>query len=296
MANTARAPGGVQSLRLWRYVAPGLAASGVVLGIPMVFSLWVATHRYLLREGAIGEFTGVGNFVAAFADERFVNAVANSGKLALAATTVPVLIALVLGTALVTPRLRFRNTYLAILMIPLFMPMVGSGLVWLLILHPQQGIFNYLVGLIGVEPFPWLQARGTALWTVAAIDSWQQTSLVTLLIFAGLLSVPSDSVQAARIDGAGAWQVYRYITLPLLRPTIITAAMIRLIMSVLTYDLVYVLTQGGPGISSEVLPFYIGRIAFRHLDLGYASALSWILLFLIACVVSVAILASKRAD
>ena len=288
--------GGVHGIRLWRYVAPGLAATGFVLGIPMVFSLWVATHRYLLREGAIGSFTGLSNFLAAFGDERFVNAVANSGKLALAATTVPVLIALVLGSALATPRLRFRNTYLAILMIPLFMPMVGSGLLWLLILHPQQGIFNYILTLVGVSPFPWLQAPETALWTVAMIDSWQQTSLVTLLIFAGLLGVPDDAIQAARIDGAGAWQVYRFITLPLLRPTIITAAMIRLIMSVLTYDLVYVLTQGGPGISSEVLPFYIGRIAFRHLDLGYASALSWILLFLIGCVVSVAILGSKRSD
>lgn len=274
---------------VWPLVLPSLVLIALVVALPAFFSLWASLRDYHLADDDYGTFTGFGNYLDLLGDERVLGAAGNTLQLALIATAVPLVLGLVTALALSRPGLRGRGVYLTLLMLPLFIPYVATGLIWLLILHPQQGILNYVLATVGLPAEPWLGQTSTALTTIALIDAWQHTSLVALLIYAGLGSVPHDVLEAARMDGAGPWRIFWNVTFPLLRPIIAVAAALRFVQSFLTYDLVYVLTQGGPASSTETLAFYTGRLAFRHLEIGQASALSWLLLIAVAAFAAITI-------
>jgi multiple sugar transport system permease protein len=272
---------GSLKIQTWRYLTPAALIIGIVLGFPVLYSLYTALHHYILTDGKMGGFVGFENFSILLSDDRFWNAATNTINLSIIATLFPVIAGMIVALALNTKGLKFRNLYIAILLIPMFIPLIASGLIWLLILHPEQGILNYLLGVIGLPQLPWLGDPKYALWTVGLIDSWQQTSLMILLLFAGMNSIPTEPLEAAVVDGATSTQIFRFVILPLLKPTIVAAATIRFVGAFLTYDLVYILTQGGPGTATETISYYIARIAFRHLDMGYASAMSWVLMLII---------------
>ena len=259
-------------------MVPGLAVIAMVLGFPIAYSLWMATHALQLATPGAPEFVGIANLLHVFADERLGNAVLNSLKMTLLSTAAPVLLGTVAAFALNAVSVRARDVYLTILLIPVFVPFVAGGLLWLLLLHPQQGIVSYVLDTLGFGAQSWLGNPRTAWLVIVGVDTWHQTTLVTVLVLGGLVAVPAHLLEAARIDGANARQQLQRITLPLLRGPIAAAAAVRFVIALMTYDLVYILTQGGPGRTTETIPFYIGRVAFRHLDFGYASALSWWLL------------------
>lgn len=276
--------------RSWHFLAPAVLVMGVVIAVPGVFSLVTSLHDYHLADDGIGDFIGLGNYIDLLGDDRVWNAALNTIVLAVIATAVPLVCGMVNALALSNPRLRARNIFLGVLLLPLFIPYVATGLMWLLILHPQQGILNYLLSSVGLPAEPWLGQTSTALITIGLIDAWQHTSLMTLLIYAGIGSLSTEPVEAARIDGASAWQIFVHISLPMLRPVIATAIALRFVQSFLTYDLVYVLTQGGPASSTETLSYLVGTFAFRHLEIGTASALSWLL---VGCVLAFAVAAVR---
>ncbi len=263
---------------LWLHVLPGLAVVGLVLGFPIAYSVWMVTHSLQLASPTAPEFVGFGNLLHVFADERLGNAVINSLRMTIVSTILPVFLGTVTAFALNALSGRARSVYLTVLLIPVFIPFVAGGLLWLLLLHPQQGIVSYVLERIGFGAQSWLGNPKTAWLVIVGVDTWHQTTLVTVLVLGGLISIPRHLFEAARIDGANARQQLQRITLPLLRGPIAAAAAVRFVIALMTYDLVYILTQGGPGRTTETVPFYIGRVAFRHLDFGYASALSWWLL------------------
>ncbi|TME32222.1 MAG: sugar ABC transporter permease [Chloroflexi bacterium] len=157
------------------------------------------------------------------------------------------------------------------------------GVVFRLLYIPDYGLINALLGQTGHDQFLWLSNPPLAIFAVASVDVWQWTPFVYLVMFAGLQTVPPESVEAAQLEGAGSWAQFRHIELPYLRPLLLLVIFFRLADVLRVFDHVYVLTGGGPGRTTEFLSLYLYRIAFRFFDLGQASALAVIVMaFMIA--------------
>lgn len=265
----------------WGMTVPTLAALVVVVGFPLLFALWVSVHDYDLTEGGIGDFIGGANYARTLTDDLIATAAANTAVYSGSVVAIELVLALGLSLLLNQPGLRFRGVYLAILLIPLLVSPIAVGLIWRLLLHPDLGAVNWVLGSLGLPPQEWLAGQATAMPTVIGIDVWHETSLMIVIILAGLTALPRDPVEAAMVDGADRWQVLRTITLPLLAPVLLVAALIRLIAAMKTYDLIYILTRGGPGSATETISYSIWKSAFTTLEMGRAAAASFLLLLLI---------------
>jgi multiple sugar transport system permease protein len=139
--------------------------------------------------------------------------------------------------------------------------------------HPQLGVLNYLLSLVGLPPSSWVYSSATVIPTLVMVETWQWTPLVMLIVLGGISSLPIDPYEAAVIDGANGWQMFRYITLPLVWPFIVVAAAMRIIDALKAFDTIFVITNGGPGTSSETINMLLYQTAFGYYDLGYASAM-----------------------
>jgi multiple sugar transport system permease protein len=148
-------------------------------------------------------------------------------------------------------------------------------------LHPELGIANYVLGLVGLGPVNWLGDPRNAFWTLVVVDIWHQVSFMIVLLLAGLASLPKEPYEAARMEGAGTLACFWHVTLPLMRPVILVTLLIRLIFAVRTYDLVYIMTRGGPGQATDLVSYFIYRQAFVGLNIGQASALAVLLLLIV---------------
>jgi multiple sugar transport system permease protein len=191
---------------------------------------------------------------------------------------------------------RFRNIYYFILLIPLLINPIVVGLIWRMFLHPQLGILNYLISLIGIDPVNWLGDPQNAFITIIFVDIWHQVSFMIILLLAGLASIPEEPYEAARVDGANPFHQFRDITLPYMRPVIIITLLIRLIFALKTYDLIYIMTKGGPGDATDLISYYIYRSAFIGLDLGQAASMSVILLLIVCVIIYPLFKFMNRAD
>jgi multiple sugar transport system permease protein len=271
----------------WALVSPAVLAMVMVLLLPLFYALYLSFIHYDLTDPANHGYTGLTNYRAFFDDGRFKSALRNTALLAAGATVLEFVLGFVIALALAKPGLRGRNWYLTILIVPMLMPYVAGGLIWLLLLHPTLGIVNYVISLLGPGAPQWLSSPGMARLTIILVDAWHNTGWMVLILLAGLLALPEEPYQAASADGAGVLQRFRYVTLPLLRPTILTALVIKLIGALLSFDLIYILTQGGPGDSTQTLSFYIWRIAFQDLDIGKAAAASYAFFVVIVLLVLV---------
>lgn len=257
---------------------PTILALVLVVGFPLLFALYVSTHDYDLTEGGIGAFTGIENYARTVQDELFAIAVRNTVVLSVSVVVLEVIVALGLSLLLNTRGLRFRNVYLAILLIPLLISPIAVGLIWRLLLHPDLGAVSWALGLFGLPKQEWLSGQNTAMPTVIGVDVWHETSLMIVILLAGLTALPRDPIEAAAVDGASEWQTFWTVTLPLLTPVLLVAVLIRLIAAMKTYDLIYILTRGGPGSSTETISYSIWKNAFTSLDMGRSAAASFLLL------------------
>ena len=183
---------------------------------------------------------------------------------------------LVIGTwlGLLLARMRHgRGIARVILVSPFMMPPVVVGMMAIVILDPSFGIANWLLGAIGIPPMDFLASPDTVILTVAGLDTWQWAPFVALIVLGGYLSLPADVFEAAAIDGAAGWRRFRHVTLPLLAPSIVTAAVLRSVDLLRFFDIIYITTAGGPGYSSTTLNILAYRRAFQFFDIGYATAM-----------------------
>lgn len=268
-------------LRVW-LVVPALVGIWLVVGFPLLYALYVSLHEFVLSQGPnVGPLVWLNNYLSAFDDDLLIGSSKNTIILTVSVVSLDFLIGLGLALLLNNRRIRGRNVYLAILLIPMLMPPIAVGLIWRLLLHPELGIINYGLGLLSLPKPSWLGNPDLAMITVIMVDVWHETSFIMLILLAGLTALPGALYEAAMIDGAGRWQQFRFITVPLLMPTMLVAVLIRLIAALKTYDLIYILTRGGPGTTTETISYYIYRMAFVFLDMGKSSAMSFMLLLLI---------------
>ncbi len=177
--------------------------------------------------------------------------------------------------------------------IPMVMAPVVIGLTWRIMLWPDFGIINALLGLVNLPQKGWLAQAGTALPTVIFIDVWEWTPFVILVLLAGFQSLPKDPVEAAYVDGATSWQVFRYVSLPLLKPIILVVLLLRLIQAFQWADTIIVMTNGGPGVATQTVSFYTYQLAFVSFDVGRASAMA-VMILIITILLSTALVRSLR--
>ncbi len=222
-----------------------------------------------------------GNFARLFSDQFFLSALGHTAVFAFSALTLEFLLGLGLAV-LLNRQLRGRGLFRAALLAPMMLPTVVAGVVWRLMLNPNFGAANGTLKGLGVntEALTWTSSPGLAMLSIIAVDVWQWTPFIFLILLAGLQAIPQEPYEAALIDGSSPWQTFRHVTLPLLKPAILVALLLRTMDLLRVFDQVFILTEGGPGFATETLSLYIYRTAFRFSDFGYAAAMSFVLLVL----------------
>ncbi len=264
----------------WKFAAPGISIIAIVIGLPLLYALLLTISSFTLLHPRFLPWAGLENFRRVIADEYFWHSVRltiqYSGLTVIGEFLLGLMVALMLNRVV-----RMKAVYFAILTIPMAMSPVSVALVWHMLLQPNLGIVNKLLELAGFAGVDWLGDSDIAFWTVVFIDIWQQVSFVILILAAGLASLPKEPYEAAAVDGATELQQFWYLTLPLLRPVATIAVIIQLINEFRTYDLVYVLTKGGPGIATELLSYFAYKRAFLGLAINEGAAVSFVLLLLV---------------
>lgn len=264
----------------YRMMTPAILVVLLVIILPLVYSVYVSLHKYILQFG-MGDFVGLKNFYDAFQDKGFVVSIKNTFVLTFFVVTLEFTIAFVFALLLDRKDLRGKNIYTLILLLPIMMPPITVGLIWRLLLHPDLGVINFMLSVIGIGKLGWYGDPAMAMPTVIMVDVWHETSLVLIIILSGLTNMDRSQFEAAHIDGASYLQTLWHITIPLLAPVLTVAALIRTVASIKMYDLIYILTRGGPGSRTETMSYYIYKTAFRKLDMGHAAAEAFILLIVI---------------
>jgi multiple sugar transport system permease protein len=257
--------------------APTVAVLLALSVYPLIYAIKVAFQS---GSGAEARWT-FQHFTRLFSDGFFLAALGHTLLFAAAALTCEFLLGL--GLALLVDRpLRGRGLFRALLLVPMMLPPVVVGVVWRLMLNPDFGAINGTLRRIGLttEALTWTASPRLAMLSVIAVDVWQWTPFVFLVLLAGLQAIPQEPYEAARIDGSSAWQTFRFITLPLLRPAMLIALLLRTMDLLRVFDQIYILTEGGPGFATETVSLYIYRAAFRFFDFGYAAAMSFVLLII----------------
>ncbi len=256
-------------------LAPAIAYLLVFSLFPLLYSLAISFFRWDQVASSF-QFYGLGNFTDLAADPVFWQAAVNSGVM----TGVGVLIQVILGTALALFfDLRLRGSWFVrgILVLPMLLTPVVVGLMWRALLNPDWGMINWTLGQLGLPEPLWLGKPDLALWTLTVVDSWQWTPFVMVVVFARLQALPRDVFEASQVDGAGRLATLTRITLPLLAPAIVFAAIFRAIDAFRSFDVVFGLTYGGPGRFTTTMSFYTWEQGFTFTRYGYASALAYVM-------------------
>ena len=263
---------------------PAMAVVAAVIVFPWLFTVYMSAFDWKIGEAA--RFVGLGNYAGLATNQRFVESIVHTFYFTLLAVIVP----LVLGTvaALIFHReFRGRGFLRAIFTMPMMATPVAVALVWTMMFHPQQGVLNYLLTSVGLPPSLWVYSPTWVIPSLVVVEVWHWTPLVMLIVLGGLAALPTEPYESARLDGASEWQLVRYVTLPLVMPFVLVAAVIRTIDAVKAFDTIYVISQGGPGTASETINLYLYLQAFAFYNVGNASA---VVVVFFAIIVALALL------
>lgn len=263
---------------------------------PLVQSLQLSFVDWTLaRSPEPRGFVGLANYVRALGDPVFREAFALSCLIAIVATSIEIVLGLLVALCVVGEAKILRMTR-TVFILPMVIAPVAVGTLWRMLLNGRSGPINYLLSLIGIQAPDWLGQPATAVASIIAIDVWQWTPYVMIVLVAALSTLPAEVYAAAAVDGSGRWQLFRFITLPLLTPAILLVFMFRLVDTFMILDTVYTTTFGGPGFSTHTLSFYIYQQGLRYYNLSYAAATSWLLLLTSLTAVVVILFIRRQAQ
>ncbi|MFJ3678847.1 carbohydrate ABC transporter permease [Streptomyces diastaticus] len=272
----------------WAMLAPALLFVGAMIIFPLVFTLDLSASDAFGAVNAGKGYTGLTNFTDALGDtRRFWPAVGRTVSFTVGAVLLETVLGLALAMLLRKP-FRGMRWVRTVLIVPLLAAPVAIGILWLLILDPTNGIANHLLASVGLPRQEFLGSVGQSLPTLMLIDIWQWTPMMTLLLLAGLTTLPQEPEEAALVDGAGPWQRFRYVVLPMLAPTLATALVLRAVDALKTFDLLYATKGpgGGSDFEAETLNVYAYGLTFDYQEYGLAAAvLVLFTLFIIGVVV-----------
>ena len=256
------------------FPAPAVVLVAAIIVYPIIYTGWMSLHEWFASSLTGPKFIGAANYVKILVgDARFREAVVRT----LYFTLVAVAAETILGVAmalLFNREFWGRGLLRTLAILPMVATPTAIALVFVMMYHPTLGVANYLLSLVGLSAFRWTYSSQTVLYALALVDVWQWTPLIMLIALAGLASLPREPYEAAHLDGATSWQSFWHITLPLLRPTLVVAILFRSIDALKTFDIIFVMTQGGPANSSETINLLLFNQAFSYFNMGYAASMA----------------------
>ena len=279
----------------WAMVLPAVGTILLIALFPLAWTVWESLHLHDLRMPWLGRpFIGLDNYIEALGDERFREALVHTLAFTVASVTLELTLGCVLALAM-NRAFRGRGLVRAAILVPWAIPTVVAALIWRFMFDGDSGIVNAALAWLGVDPPVWFVDRLAAWVPVVLGDVWKETPFVALLLLAGLQGIDASLYEAARIDGASAWRQFRHIPLPLLKPALLVALIFRTRDAFRVFDLVYVMTGGGPGTATEPIALYTFTSLLQNLRFGYGSALS-VLVFLVAFLLALGYIRVVGAD
>ena len=276
------------------FPAPAVVAVLLMLAFPLAYTLWMSFQDWTISSVAQPRFVGLDNYVKLFtADARFRNSVVITFYFTLLGVTIQTVLGVILAL-LFNRQFWGRGLLRTLAILPMVATPVAIALIFVMMFHPSLGVLNYFVTSLGLPPATWTYASHSVIPALVLVDTWQWTPLIMLIVLAGLAALPHEPYEAAMIDGASKWQMLWQITLPLVRPAIVTAMLFRLIDSLKTFDIIFVMTQGGPGGASDTINIYLFNTAFSYFQMGTASSMV-VIFFSIILGLSLLIVRIRRA-
>jgi len=262
------------------FISGALIFLFVLTIFPLLYSLVLSFHDWNLTKSVSWEFVGFRNYWEILKNPVFWRVIINTFIFTI--SSVSLQFAFGLGLAnLFNKEIKGEGVIRSAMVLPMVIPSILVGLIWLFMYKRDFGIINYMLGLLNIQPIAWLSTSMNSMAAIIIADVWQWTPFMFLLLLAGLRSLPTEQYESARVDGASSWQIFRYITLPLLRPVITIALVIRSMDAFREFDKIFQLTGGGPGVATETISLFIYRNGFRYFNMGYASAISYLTLIII---------------
>jgi len=246
-----------------------------ITAYPLFYNLWNSFHHVDYLAPPLGGFAGISNYSKLFSDHQFVPALRNTIGFTIVSVAVEAVIGLGLALAL-NKRFRGRGVVRAAVLIPWAVPTVVSAELWKTMFDPQSGFVNYILTELHLPlgHTTWLAGTWTSWTAVLVADAWRNTPFMAIMLLAGLQVIPADIYEAAKIDGASAWSTFRRLTLPLLKPALMVALIYRTLSSFMVFDVIYIMTRGGPGTSTNVLGYLNWQAFLTDFDFGYGGAVS----------------------
>jgi len=276
-----RAHGGLLANAI--FLAPITLILIAVIVFPLVYAFTLSTSYWNLVSG-IKRFIGLSNFVSLFSDPFLYTVLKTTLIYTGSCVSIQLIGGLVLALVIeagLKRKLKGMRMAVVILIMPMILAPVITAFFFKILYSPQLGFFNQILKIMGLNPVLWVYSPKTALLSLIIADTWQWTSFMFTILLSGLMGLPREPVEAAQIDGAGKWQIIYFIKLPLLIPVLLVALLMRTIDSIKYLDLIYVLTQGGPGSSTEILSYFTYRTGFVDFRMGLSAAIGVIELIII---------------
>ncbi|MEF3308594.1 sugar ABC transporter permease [Paenibacillus sp. GYB004] len=273
---------------------PAVLFVALMVVFPLGYTAWLSLHEWSMSGTSAPQWIGLRNYAELLADSRFWESAWHtiyfSFGVVIAETILGVLIAVLLNRSF-----RFKSVVKTLFLLPMVSTPVAIAMVWMLIFEPTVGFANYLLGMFGIAPQAWLTSSETVMPSLMLVDVWEWTPMITLIVLAGMTTLPHEPYESAVVDGATRWQIFWQITIPMLIPTIVVAMLLRMIDALKTFDLIYATTQGGPGNSSETLNTYGYVLGFGFFKVGLGSALIMLFLLLVALISLIFVYVRKKA-
>lgn len=259
---------------------PAILLVGSLALYPIAYTLVISTRNYDLGLSNYS-VAGLSNYVKALSSPQFWNAFLRTflftGLSVVVSTTLGMVMAVILNRDFRGARWA-RTAFL----LPMVATPVATSLVWMMMFNPTLGILNYILQLVGLPPSLWVADPQLVVASIVLVDVWHSSPFAMIVLLAGLRSLPREPIESAMIDGATRWQIFRLVTLPMLKPVLVVVLIFRTIDALKAFDIIWVITAGGPGTSSETLYVYAYNQAFKYLDLGYGSAVIVIFALIVA--------------
>lgn len=277
----------------WRMMLPLLIVMAIILAYPLFHSIWISFRNIEMIKPSQNDFVALSQFIKVFQEPLFWTAVKNTFVFLIIA--VPLELTLGLALALALKKQKFFSDFTrAILLTPIFVTPVAVGLMFRFLLNNQLGLIPIILDRLGMQID--FFGPNTALLSIALIDVWQWTPFMVLMLLAGVESLPKEPYEAAQVEGANSWQILTRVTIPLLKPVITIAVLIRSLDALKVFEYVYVITAGGPGTSTETIQYYIYKIGFGFYRLSEAAASAWIVVIIVMFIVVVLLWRSTRGE
>lgn len=260
---------------------PLIVISAAILAFPIGLAIQTSFTEWNLATGAVKKFAGLSNYIKLFRDYRFWNSVYVTLYFTGGAISISVVGGILLAQ-LLHKRFPGRKLVIGCLLLPMMASPIATAMIWKVMYDPTMGVLNFLLELFNLPPSVWASSSRTVIPSLILYDVWMGIPFVMIIVLAGFSMLPSEPFEAAQVDGASPFQTFWHITLPLLRPAIMVAFILRLIVVLKVFASIYAISGGGPGYSSETMYMYTYKQAFSYGNMGYSSSLGIVLFVIVA--------------